>query len=146
MAVLLVLFGSWLLLRGAGALGVTALATWHDSVRYALAIMFLFTGMAHFNKMRHDLARMIPSYFPHPTLIIYITGLCEFLGAAGLLIPRLRFLAGTCLILLLTGVFTANVNAALKGVTLRGKPVTPLWLRTPMQILFIGLIWWAAHP
>jgi hypothetical protein len=39
--------------------------------------------------------------------------------------------------------FTANVNAALKGVTLGGKPVTLLWLRTPMQILFIGLIWWA---
>jgi len=41
--------------------------------------------------------------------------------------------------------FTANVNAALKGVTLKGKPVTPLWLRAPMQVLFMGLIWWAAQ-
>jgi hypothetical protein len=41
--------------------------------------------------------------------------------------------------------FAANVNAALKGMTLAGKPVTPLWLRTPMQILFIGLIWWASN-
>jgi uncharacterized membrane protein len=61
-----------------------------------------------------------------------------------LLIPRFRSLAGTCLILLLIGMFTANVNAALKGVTLGGKPVTPLGLRTPMQVLFIGLIWWAS--
>ncbi len=145
MAVLIVLFGSWLLLRGVGALGVNALATWHDSVPYALAAMFVFTGAAHFNKMRHDLARMIPSYVRRPTFIVYFTGVCEFLGAAGLLIPRLRSLAGICLILLLIGMFTANINAALKGVTLRGKPVTPLWLRTPMQILFVGLIWWGSR-
>jgi uncharacterized membrane protein len=145
MIVLVVLFGSWLILRGIGALGVTALASWHDSVRYALAVMFVFTAVAHFNKMRSDLAQMIPSIFPRPMLIVYITGVCEFLGAAGLLIPRFRFLAGICLILLLSGMFIANLNAALKGVTLRGRPVTPLWLRTPMQILFIGMIWWASH-
>jgi uncharacterized membrane protein len=145
MIVLVVLFGSWLILRGIGVLGATALATWHDSARYALAVMFVFTAVAHFNKMRHDLAQMIPSFIPQPMLIVYITGVGEFLGAAGLLIPKLRFLAGICLILLLIGMFTANLNAALKGLTLRGKPVTPLWLRTPMQILFIGLICWAIH-
>jgi len=145
MIVLVVLFGSWLILRGIGVLGVTALATWHDSVRYALAAMFVFTAVAHFNKMRRDLAQMIPSFFPQPVLIVYVTGVAEFLGAAGLLIPRFRFLAGICLILLLIGMFTANLNAALKGLTLRGRRVTPLWLRTPMQILFIGLIWWATH-
>jgi uncharacterized membrane protein len=145
MIVLVVLFGSWLILRGIGVLGVTALATWHDSVRYALAVMFVFTAVAHFNNMRRDLAQMIPSFFPQPMLIVYITGVGEFVGAAGLLIPRFRFLAGICLILLLIGMFTANINAALKGLTLRGRPVTPLWPRTPMQILFIGLIWWATH-
>lgn len=145
MTVLLLLLGTWLILRGIGALGVTSLATWHDSVRYALAIMFVFTGMAHFNKTRHDLARMIPSFFPQPMLIVYVTGVCEFLGAAGLLIPRFRAVAGICLILLLVGMFTANANAGMKKLTLRGKPVTPLWLRTPMQVLFIGLIWWASR-
>jgi uncharacterized membrane protein len=145
MIVLVVLFGSWLILRGLGALGVAALGTWHDSVRYALTLMFVFTGVAHFNKMRHDLVRMIPSFFPQPIFIVYITGVCEFLGAAGLLIPRFRSPAGICIILLLIGMFTANINAALKGVTLGGKPVTPLWLRAPMQIVFIGLIWWASR-
>ncbi len=145
MIVLLVLLGSWLILRGAGALGVRELATWHDSVLYALALMFVFTAMAHFNKMRHDLARMIPSFFPRPMLIIYITGVCELLGATGLLVQRFRSLAGICLILLLAGMFIANINAAVKGMTLGGRPVTTIWLRTPMQIVFIGLIWWASH-
>jgi uncharacterized membrane protein len=146
MAVLVVLFSSWLLLRGIGALGVSTFATWRHAAPYALAVMFVFTGIAHFNKMKHDLARMIPSVFPEPLFIVYVTGVLEFMGAAGLLLPRTRPLAGICLVAMLCGMFTANVNAALKGVTLRGKPATALWLRTPMQILFIVLLWWSTSP
>lgn len=146
MAVLVVLFASWLFFRSIGALGVPALASWQDSARYALAVMFVFTGIAHFNKMKHDLARMIPPLFPRPLLLVYITGVLEFMGAAGLLPPQFRSLAGMCLIALLVGMFVANVNAALTGVTLRGKPATALWLRAPMQALFIGLLWWSTRP
>ena len=111
--------------------------------RYALVVMFVFTASAHFNKMKHDLARMIPSYFPRPLLIIYVTGVLELLGAAGLMVPQFRRLAGVCLIALLVGMFLANINAAQKGVTLGGRPPTPLWLRVPMQITFIALLWWS---
>jgi uncharacterized membrane protein len=126
-----------------GAAGVQGLSSWQDSARYALAVMFTFTATAHFNKMKHDLARMIPAYLPRPLLLVYLTGVLELLGAAGLLLPQFRRLAGICLIALLVGMFVANVNAAQKGVTLRGKPPTPLWLRVPMQIFFIALLWWS---
>jgi uncharacterized membrane protein len=62
-----------------------------------------------------------------------------------LVLSQFRRLAGICLIALLVGMFIANVNAALRGVTLRGKQATPLWLRAPMQILFIALLWWSTH-
>jgi uncharacterized membrane protein len=143
--VLGVLLISWMIFRAMGAVGVTSLATWHDSARWALALMFGFAATAHFNKMKHDLAPMIPSYFPTPLLLVYITGIFELLGAAGLLVSTVKVLAGNCLIVLLIGMFLANVNAAKKGVTLRGKPATPLWLRTPMQIFFIGLLWWSTR-
>jgi uncharacterized membrane protein len=146
MAVLIILFTSWLAFRGIGALGVAAFATWQHSACYALAVMFVFTGIAHFNQMKHDLVRMVPAVFPRPLLLVYVTGVLEFMGAAGLLVPRFRSLAGICLILLLIALFPANVNAALKGTTLRGKPATPLWLRAPMQLLFIGLLWWSSRP
>jgi uncharacterized membrane protein len=74
---------------------------------------------------------MIPGYFPHPLLIVYITGVLELLGAGGLVLPKFRKLAGICLIALLIGMFIANINAAQKGVTLGGKPATRLWLRAP---------------
>jgi uncharacterized membrane protein len=144
--VVLVLFTSWLLFRGIGALGVGALATWRGSAVYALALMFVFTGIAHFNKMKHDLVRMVPAMFPRPMLLIYFTGVLEFMGAVGLLLPRFREFAGICLIALLIAMFPANVNAALKRTTLAGKPATPLRWRAPMQVLFIGLLWWATRP
>jgi uncharacterized membrane protein len=89
---------------------------------------------------------MVPAMFPQPAALVYFTGTLEFMGAAGLLLPRFRSLAGICLIVLLIALFPANVNAALKGATLAGKPATPLWLRTPMQLLFIGLLWWSTRP
>jgi uncharacterized membrane protein len=145
MLVLIVLLVSWLIFRGVGAAGVHAVASWQDSARYALVVMFIFTASAHFNKIKHDLARMIPAYFPRPMLIVYVTGILELFGAAGLLVSQVRRLAGVCLIAVLVGMFIANVNAAQKGVTLRGKPSTPLWLRAPMQLLFVGLLWWSTR-
>jgi uncharacterized membrane protein len=144
MAVLIILLVSWLLFRGVGALGVHAMVTWQDSARYALAVMFFFTGMAHFNKMKHDLARMVPQELPHPLLIIYVTGVLEFLGAVGLLLPKLRSAAGICLIALLIAMFPANMKAAKERLSLRGKPATQLRLRLPMQLFFIGLLWWSS--
>jgi len=144
MAVLIVLFGSWLIFRGIGALGYEAFATWHDTARYALAVMFTFTGVSHFTKLKHDMVRMMPAIFPKPLLLVYITGVLELLGALGILLPATRALAGICLILFLLAVFPANMKAAREKILLNNKPATALWLRLPMQVLFIGLIWWAA--
>jgi uncharacterized membrane protein len=146
MTVLIVLIASWLGFRALGELGVPALAAWSTSARYALAVMFLFTSLAHFTKMKHDLVRMVPSVFPRPLLVIYVTGVLEFLGAVGLLLPNFRAPAAFCLMVLLIAMFTANVKAARDRLVLRGKPATALWVRAPMQLLFIGLLWWStAH-
>jgi uncharacterized membrane protein len=144
MIVLIVLFASWLIFRGMGALGVSAFATWHDTARYALATMFTFTVISHFTKLKNDMVRMMPAIFPRPLLLVYITGVLELMGAAGLLLSATRPLAGICLILFLLAVFPANVKAAREKLTLNNKPATQIWLRLPMQILFVVLIWWAA--
>ena len=127
-------------------MGVGALASWQVSARYALALMFLFTSAAHFTKMKHDLARMVPQKFPRPLALVYFTGVCEILGAVGILLPAIRSLAGACLILLLLVIFPANWKAAREGIPLAGKRPTPLWLRAPMQVLFLVLTWWVTQP
>jgi uncharacterized membrane protein len=144
MEILIVLLVALVLLRGVGLLGVKRLSTWRNAGLGALAIMFLVTSTAHFNSMKHDLAAMMPEPLPDGLWIIYLTGIFEIAGAIGLLIPRTRKLAGIGLVLLLVAMFPANVYAALNGIPLGGEAPTPLWLRTLMQLLFIGMVWWTA--
>ncbi len=144
MASFIVLIGSLLLFRGLGLLGVPWWMSWHDCASYALAVMFLFTAGSRLTPIREDLIKMVPGRVPYPRLLVYVTGALEALGAIGLLLPATRSAAGLCLALLLMAMFPANVNAALKHIQLRGKRPTPLWLRLPIQLVYIGLAVWAA--
>ena len=145
MAPFIVLIVSLLVFRGVGAAGVEAFSSWAAAARWALAVMFLFTASAHFTAMKEDLVRMVPVGVPYPRQVVYATGILEVLGAIGLLVPGLQRAAGMALVLFLIAVFPANVHAARMGVTLRGKPATPLWLRLALQLLFIGLTFWSTQ-
>ncbi len=144
MAPVFVLAISSVLLRAIGRLGVRWLSSWRDAVRAGLAIMFVFTASAHFNEVKHDLMAMVPDPLPRSLWLIYLTGLLEIAGAIGLIVPRFRRIAAICLVILLVALFPANVNAALNGIPLRGELPTPLWLRLPIQLLFIWTIWWTS--
>ncbi|MGC1968236.1 MAG: DoxX family protein, partial [Candidatus Acidiferrales bacterium] len=122
---------------------VTALASWIASTRWALAAMFLFTGVAHFTRARHGMAHMVPRVCGNAMAMVYFTGVCEIAGAIGMLIPRTRTAAGVCLILLLIAMFPANVKAAREKLNVAGRPATPLVPRAVIQIVFIGLVWWS---
>ncbi len=141
---LFVLVISFVLLRGLGALAVQRLSSWREAGRGALVIMFLFTGFSHFSSLKYDFAAMVPEPLPNGLWIIYLSGAFEIAGAVGLLIPRTRRLAGVCLVLLLVAMFPANVNAIINGIPLGGNAPTPLWVRAPMQLLYIGMVWWTS--
>jgi uncharacterized membrane protein len=143
MIVVIVLIASLLLFRAAGALGVEALASWVASTRWALAVMFLFTGVAHFTRARHGMARMVPRVCGNAMAMVYFTGVCEIAGAVGILLAQTRMLAGIGLISLLVAMFPANVKAAREKLNVAGRPATPLVPRTVIQIVFIGLVWWS---
>lgn len=144
MLVVYILIVALLVSRGIGALGVASLASWPAASRAAMSVMLLFTGAGHFAPMKRDLVRMIPSWIPTPLAMVYFTGVCEILGAIGILYGPTRHAAGYALILFFVAILPANIHAAREGVTLMGKPVAVLWLRVPMQVAFIALVWWAA--
>jgi len=135
MQVLVVLFGSLLVYRALGASGVSLFASWNESARFALASMFVFTAVSHFAPMKKDLIAMVPPSFARPDLLVLATGVLELAGAAGLLFEATRFWAACALMLLMIAMLPANVSAARRGLEIRGRRVTPLWLRVPMQVL-----------
>jgi uncharacterized membrane protein len=127
------------LARLAGLLGVHALDGWVASLRIGLALMFLLTATAHVaGKRRADLVAMVPPRLPRPELLVTVTGVLELAGAVGLLVPPTTRLAAGALALLMLLMFPANVSAALRKLTLAGRPVTPLVPRTLLQVVFVG--------
>ena len=142
MIVLYVLLAATCLARAVGLLW-TPLADWHSALRVGLAAMFLFTGLAHFNRTRGDLIRMVPPALPYAPALVTFTGIAELSGAAGLLLPPTAFYAAVGLIVLLVAMFPANIYAARSAHTIRGRPHTPLPLRAALQLVFIGALWWS---
>lgn len=140
-----VMLAAILVARAAGLLFMPGVEDWQAATRVGLAVMFLFTASAHFDRTRPDLIRMVPPGLPRPDLLVTVTGILECAGAVGLLIPPLARPAATGLILLLVALFPANLYAARTTHTIRGKAHTPLVFRLPLQVLWIGLLWWSVR-
>ena len=144
MVALLILVLSCLIFCGLGFAGISALAAGQACARDGLSLMLIFTGISHFTFMKEDFVRMIPPSIPWPRAMVYFTGVCEIAGAIGLLLPEYRRTAAYALIAFFLAVLPANIHAARAGLTFRGKPATGLWLRIPMQTLFIAIALWSA--
>ena len=109
-------------------------------LRWAVGAFFIVAGANHFLHPRPYLA-MMPSSLPAPAALVAVSGVAEILGGVGLLIPRVRALAAWGLILLLLAVFPANLHVALHSWPGVDLPSWVLWLRLPLQPLFIWLVY-----
>lgn len=137
MIVFYVLIISFFCFLGMGQLGVSYFDHWHTSLQAAIAAMLLIAASARWGKRKEDLIRMVPSVFPRPDLIVIVTGLLEIAAAIGILIPALSRVVSICLAILFIAMFPANIKAAKEKLTMDGKQVPSLWLRTVIQIIFI---------
>ncbi|WP_084958109.1 hypothetical protein [Thermoactinospora rubra] len=146
-----VLVAATLTFRLLGALGARRWATWHASAAHGLAVMLVLTACAHFvpesvtvMPNHADLVRMVPPFVPFPSATVYLTGVLELAGAAGLVAPATRRAAGLALALLFVALLPANVYAAVSETPFAGEAATPLWRRVPEQALYIAVALWAA--
>ena len=137
---LIVLIVVFSVLQVIGRLRVPRLASPVTSLRWALAMMFLFTASAHFGPQRADLVHMVPSMFRDPELLVTLTGIAEILGAIGLVIPRIAPVAASGLALLLVAMFPANIKAALEDLTIGGRPVWGVVPRGILQLVFLAAV------
>jgi len=106
-----------------------------------LAAVYLVAGVLHLRSPAPFLT-IVPAWVPDPAAMIAVTGLCEILGAVGLCIPRLRWIAGVMLAAYAVCVFPANVKHAVDYMTL-GRGGLTLWYHVPRLLLQPLIVWWA---
>ncbi|BBZ11990.1 DoxX family protein [Mycobacterium branderi] len=138
MAPLITLLLGSIAARIIGWLGVDYVGNWPKAIAVGLAAMFILTGVAHFvPPLRRDLIAIVPPRLPAPEHLVTVTGVLEFLGAAGLLVPPTRAAAAICLLLLMLLMFPANVNAARMPDPPKSM-TTRLPLRTAEEIVYLA--------
>ncbi|MEC5142810.1 MauE/DoxX family redox-associated membrane protein [Chitinophaga sp. 212800010-3] len=121
---------------------IPALQTFTTDIRISVSVMFLLVGFSHFAKPR-QLSYMIEGMLPWPLFWIYLTGAAEILFGAGLLFPSTRLYAAWGLIILLVGMFPANIRVAVKKLPAPGGlPSKPwyTWSRLLFQPVYIAII------
>ena len=104
-------------------------------------LWFFIGGIMHFVATDTE-ATIVPPWMPWPVAAVLISGVFELLGAVGILYPPTRKAAGIGLFLLTIAVTPAHVYM-LQRPELFPVPLWALWLRLPVQLGLLWLIWWS---
>ena len=111
---------------------------WQGSLNVQ-ASLYIVASFFHFINDKQLAA--IPPFLPWRRTALYITGVLEFLGGVGLLIPRLRRPASWGLAALLVSIWPANLYHTFRDSHSARWQKMRLYhiLRAPLQV---GLIFW----
>lgn len=104
---------------------------------YAMAALYMFTGLMHLLRPATFL-RIMPPWAPMHQDIVFWSGIAEMLLGIGLLFAQTRRIAAWTIIVLLVIVFPANVQMAINWF----REVHPFYpialLRLPLQFVLIA--------
>jgi uncharacterized membrane protein len=106
--------------------------------RTLLGAFFVGAGLLHFLKPK-PYESIMPDALPAHRELVYLSGVAELLGGAGVLSERTARISGWWLVAVMIGVFPANVNMAIEAEDFRSIPEPLLWARLPLQA---GIIYW----
>ncbi len=108
-----------------------------------LSLMFIVAGTAHFLRT-DEMKKLIPSSWPHPELLIIFTGILEYIVAVGVLSKTYRKKFGWIAVSLFIIFLPFNVYGAFHSIGPGGHEwgLKYLFLRVPLQFLFIVWTWW----
>ncbi len=110
-------------------------------LKWILAIGFALAGINHFINTPFYL-KIMPPVLPAPLFLIYLSGVFEIVFGIMLLIPKFSRIAAWGLIALLIAVFPANIYMAMNTPLFPEFSPAALYLRLPMQIALIVLVFW----
>jgi uncharacterized membrane protein len=104
-------------------------------------LWFFLGGIGHFAATRLEMS-IVPPSLPNPHALVLISGVCELLGALGLLFAASRRVAGIGLFALTLAVTPANIYMLQHAERFN----VPYWLlvaRLPLQLVLLAIIAWS---
>lgn len=115
---------------------------------YVMSGIYIAAGVMHFVAPR-VFARIVPPRFPHPVVLVYLSGVAEIGLGIGVLFRRTRRRCAWGIVLLLLAVFPANVHMATSDMIPASAPDwatdvarVGLWARLPFQGVLMLWAWW----
>ena len=115
--------------------------TFRAALRWTLVVVYAGAGLLHL-KSPHAFEQIVPAWVPYPHQVVLATGVAELLGAAGLVITPMRWLAGWGLAAYALCVWPANFHHAFANVAIDG--VTLSWAYHGPRLVFQPVLIWAA--
>jgi len=110
-------------------------------VKFLFAMFFVLAGVNHFFNAAFYV-KIVPPYLPWHLLLVYLSGLFEIVLGCLLLLSRFTRMAAWGLIALLIAVYPANIHMAVNHDLFPDYNATGLWLRLPLQFVFIAWAHW----
>ena len=107
------------------------------------SIFYIIVGIKHFIDPNFFLA-IVPPYLPYHLELVYISGVFEVLFGVMILLPKYRYIGSIGLILLLIGVFPANIYLAQSKeaqIAIGASQEIATW-RLPIQGVLIYIAFW----
>ncbi len=110
-------------------------------LRALLAASYFGIGIVHLTRPDAFLPIM-PDWVPDARDVVLATGVCELVGSAALMTPRLRRAAGWAFAAYAICVFPANIKHALANVDVPPIP-SSWWYHGPRLAFQPVFVWWA---
>lgn len=114
-------------------------------LKYLLGVFFVLAGLNHFINPAFYLKSM-PPYLPWHHFLVYLSGVFEIALGVLVLVPPFTRIAAWGLIALLIAVFPANIQMAINPQLYPDINPLALWLRLPLQAVFIAWAYWYTRP
>jgi uncharacterized membrane protein len=110
-------------------------------MKWLLALFIFVAGVMHFTNTTFYLSIM-PPYISWHLAMVYISGFFEIVLGLMLIVPKFERLTAWGIIALLIAVFPANLHMALHPELYPYISPMALWLRLPMQGIFVAWAYW----
>jgi uncharacterized membrane protein len=109
-----------------------------------MAVLYVAAGINHFANPEFYVAIM-PPYLPAHLTLVYLSGAAEVVLGGALFSAKLRRFAAWGIITMLLVFMTVHIHMLVNSHLFPDVPVIALWLRLPLQALFIAWAYWYTH-